>query len=71
MGEIAIESTTKRKRNGHPAIGHESYRRTREVVASTPEPRMSLIKYTKSYRGKNRNAAKCPECSRHPPVGGS
>jgi len=48
MDEDAIESTKKRKRNGHHAIAHESYRRTREVVASTPESRMSLPGYDDS-----------------------
>ena len=41
MDRAAIESVKGRRRNGHPAIRHESYRRSEAVVANTPEPRMS------------------------------
>ncbi len=42
MDKAAIESAKARRHNGHPAIGHESYRRSVAVAANTPEPRMSL-----------------------------
>ena len=41
MDKAVIESVKGRRHNGHPAIGHESYRRSEAVVANTPEPRMS------------------------------
>ncbi len=40
--KAAIESAKARRHNGHPAIGHESNRRSVAVAANTPEPRMSI-----------------------------
>jgi len=49
MDKAVIESVKGRRHNGHPAFGHESYRRSEAVVANTPEPRMSHFLWFKSY----------------------
>ena len=41
LWRVEICNAKRRRHNGHPAIGHESYRRSEVVVANTPEPRKS------------------------------